>query len=164
MELDLSPVITAVVEQLSALNKEREELLSRVQQIDEKVARLARSLGVEPGQMASPTSHARRLARPDARSEGSMAERMRQMLLTADRGYTRADLRAELSKEPKFAEQISRNANSFYNNVIRNLKAGKMVEVDGHLYDPARAPADEPDQEGTTAGLRLVTPVRKFDL
>lgn len=93
-----------------------------------------------------------------------MAERMRQMLLTADRGYTRADLRAELSKEPKFAEQISRNANSFYNNVIRNLKAGKMVEVDGHLYDPARAPADEPDQEGTTAGLRLVTPVRKFDL
>jgi hypothetical protein len=70
--------------------------------------------------------------------------------LEADKGYSRLELRELIHAEPRFRDQMERNVNAFYNNVIRYLRGGKIVEIDGLLYHPDRAPLPEgePDPSG----------------
>jgi len=163
METNLPPVLQMINDQLAGLYEERTRLVDRVMAIDEQIAKVARSLGIDGGGIPE-VSNVPRLSRPDLRSVGTMAEKISMILLAADRGYTRGDLRDELKKEPKFADSINRNANTFYNNVARMLKTNRVKEVDTLLYHPDRAPSDDPDPQHGQVGVRLVHPQRSIDL
>lgn len=147
MTQNLSPV-TPVVDQLEALQRERAEHVARIEEIDTRVAKVAELLGIDLGPLLT-AKMLPRLKREDKRTLGTLGEAMLNALLSADRGYSRTELKAEVRKNPKFAAQLNRNANAFYNNVVRYIRTGKIVEMEGLLYHPDRAPLPEGEEDPT---------------
>ena len=75
------------------------------------------------------------------------------ILYRADKGFSRTALRDELMATERFRDQINKNVNSYYNNVSRYKKQGKIVEINSLLYHPDRAPL--PDGDPDPLGLHL---------
>lgn len=137
-----------ITEQLSSLFSKRDELLRDVAAIDAKIEGIANQLGVElPAAPADlPRLHHR--PRVDKRYAGSLPEAIVDTLLSATRGYTRAELKAVLRDTPA-GETIKKNENTYYNAVKRYIGADKIVEIDGLLYHPDRAPLPEGQDDPT---------------
>ncbi|SFK43912.1 hypothetical protein SAMN03159338_4243 [Sphingomonas sp. NFR04] len=96
-----------------------------------------------------------------------MAAKMLEILMAADHGYSRSEMKDALSAaSPLFRSQIEKNVNTFYNNVSRYLKAGKIVDVEGYLYHALRAPSDDTSEDdGADNGVvRLVPRESRLDL
>jgi hypothetical protein len=147
MEQNLSNVLTAITDQLKALHHDRAEHVRRIQEIDAKVAVIAKQLGVEP---PAPSPPMERLAPPpDKRVAGSMPERMMDILYGASAPFTRLTLKAALRDDPQVGDTVRRNENTFYNAVKRYLDRGKIVELDGYLYHPDRAPLPDGTEDPT---------------
>ena len=83
---------------------------------------------------------------------------MLDVLLHADKGMSRLELRAELSKNEKFRAQLDRNINAFYNNVMRYIRSDKIVEVNALLYHADRAPLRGASLLPEAPTLRVLSP------
>lgn len=145
MANDSLTFVKLISDQLLALTKEREDLLAKVDEIDAKMQGIAKQLGVE---LPAPTSALPRLPhepQPHPKYVGSMPAAMMDILLHAERGYTRVELK-KLVRESEAGEAVKKNENTFYNAVKRYLDKNKIVDIDGLLYHPDRAPQiDEGD-------------------
>lgn len=153
-------IVTMIGEQLSALQARRAVLVDEVELIDSKMAKIAAQLGIELPEQGSPSLP--RLPLPqksNKRYEGSLPETMMGLLLEADRGYSRPELKAALLKTAA-APTVIKNENTFYNAVKRYIKADKLVEIEGLLYHPNRAPLEEDDGLDST---RLPANVTLFE-
>jgi hypothetical protein len=149
---NLPSVLQMISDQLNALQSERAGLIERIAQIDEKLEKAAAQLGLEPNVIAAAQPSLDRLPRQDSRSVGTMPGEIVNILYAADKGYTRTELKDAL-RATRFAQQIENNQNGFYNAVIRYLKLKKIVEVDGFLYHPSRAPLPEGQEDPTGTHL-----------
>ncbi len=70
-----------------------------------------------------------------------MSQFIRDFMAQADKGYTRAELRAQVAAaNPDFAKRLKHNPNPFYNTIKRLLRR-ELVDIKGVLYDARRAPA-----------------------
>lgn len=136
-----------VSSQFESLLCEREEHLRKAAEVEQRLRLIGEQLGIELPFDSKPSPT--RLVSEDKRSTGTMSARMLSILLEANRGYSRVELRDELAMEPKFYEQLTRNLNSYYNNITRYLRSGKVVEVNGLLYHPNRAPLPEGEVDPT---------------
>jgi len=137
------PAIQLIADKVTSLVQERDEYLAKAAAIDTKLVGVAQQLGMAPEDLSSIAGPPPlpRLAPEDKRGAGTMSAAMLEILYSAEKGYARTELRhAIAAQNERFAEQLRNNINSFYNNVVRYLKSGKIVEVDGLLYHPARAP------------------------
>lgn len=112
-------------------------------EIDRKLKKAAQALGVDLPIGDTTGAVGPRLPPPAGGTPETIGSAMLNILLKADRGLSRSEVRDELVKFPKFNEQISRNANAYYNTVGRYLKRGWLVEAEKHLYHPERAPLPE---------------------
>ncbi|MEA3049182.1 MAG: hypothetical protein QOG84_1018 [Sphingomonadales bacterium] len=146
MQENPSPVAQVLAE-MEALQSERATHVARIVEIDRKAAKIAELLGVSLASSPASTPSIPRLQREDRRSAGTMSQAMLEILLKAEKGYTRLELKEEIRKTPKFAEQLDRNVNAYYNNVLRYIRGGKIVEVDGLMYHPDRAPLPEGEED-----------------
>jgi hypothetical protein len=166
MDPNLSSMLTAIMQELNALQERRASLVTEVQDIDTKLAGIAKLVGLQNEAVVPPNLN--RLALPgvvDKRHVGSLPERMMQLLLEADRPHTRASLKALLKEDSKVGETVKRNENTFYNAVARYVRNNKVVEVDGFLYHPDRAPLPEGQEDPTGQHLPAnVSPIRRLDL
>lgn len=150
MTQDPINLVQAIASELTALQGKRDALVSEVSEIDGKIAAIAAQLGLKA---SAPTPLARLAPRVvDKRHVGTVPEAMMQVLLDADRGYTRAELKQELRKGP-MGDSIRKNENTYYNAVKRYLDNDKIVERGGYLYHPDRAPL--PDGEADPSGRHL---------
>lgn len=143
-----------IMERFEEMVAERDAHLQEAARINEKLLSIAVQLGIDdPTSVIGEKVVPNRLPKEDKRSEGTMSAAMLELLYAADRGYNRRELRELVEETPKFKEQLDRNTNSFYNNVSRFLKAGKIVEIDGLLYHVDRAPL--PEGEDDPSGQHL---------
>ena len=155
--MSTNPALQLIMGKIEALVDERDDLLRRASAIDDQIAAVAQGLGITNSEIAGLRAPTTRLVAEDKRSEGTMSAKMLDILYTAEKGYSRSALRGELAETPRFGEQISNNVNSYYNNIARYLKKGKIVDVNGLLYHPDRAPI-----EGAGEGGRLPENVTLF--
>lgn len=160
-------LIEAISNELAGLEAKRDMLAGEISEINRKIANIARQLGIDPPEQ--PISTLPRLAPPplDQRHIGTLPEAMMQVLRDADRGYTRPELKKILRESPS-GESVRKNENTFYNAVKRYLAAGKVVEIDGYIYHPDRAPLanGESDPQGTHLPTNVTlfeAPLRKAD-
>lgn len=146
-------ILDALMSHLTALTEERERLVARVTEIDTALAKAAKQLGLDPS-IAEGVS---RLAKPAAPPDTStMGGALVQFLLNADKGISRHEARAELGNNAKFKAQMDNNMNAFYNTVSRYVKKGAVVDIDGLLYHPERAPLPEGEEDPTGQHLSNV--------
>jgi hypothetical protein len=139
-----------VIEDFQALIRERAAHIARVAEIDGLLAKV----GQQIGGAAQPLNALPRLQSDDGRTAGTMSEAIRNLLYTADHGYTTKELREKLEEEPRFAAMLARNMNTYYNQISRLKHRGDIVVAeDGLLYHPARAPVAEGETDPT--GQRL---------
>ena len=161
MDKNQPTLLDVLTQHLADLTSERATLIQRVKEIDDALSKAARQLGVDLSEVgAEAAPELPRLARGTKPAESTMGSVMVAVLLNADRGLTRADLRAELMKTPKLAERISHNMNSYYNTVARYLKREWILDLDGLLYHPSRAPLA--DGEDDPSGQHLAPNVRNL--
>lgn len=142
-----SSLADAMMRHISDLIDERHSHEQRIEEIDEALAKAARQLGVPVSDISEPGPSLPRLRKEARPQDMSMGQGMLAILLAADHGYSRSEMRNELVKTPKFAEQIGHNVNMFYNTVARYLKKDKIVDIDGLLYHPQRAPLPEGEED-----------------
>lgn len=165
MDSTLTPMLAAIVEQLTSLQAERATLSARVDEIDGEMAFIAKRLGVNADDFRPESTLPRLSATVDKRHVGSMPERVLEILLNAEGPMTRTDVKKVLKADERFAPSINKNENTFYNNVKRYIRTDKIIERDGFLYHPDRAPlpegSDDPDGKHFSAN---VSPIRKLDL
>lgn len=127
---------------------DRDDHLRKAEEINTRIMGIAANLGLRPEELAELTPDAApRLPPENKRSVGTMSAAMLDILFKASRGYTRIELRDELrNQNERFAEQLDQNMNSFYNNLSRYMKKGKIVERGELLYHPSRAPVEDSPQ------------------
>ena len=143
-------ILEALTQHLSDLTREREQALSRIKEIDDALSKVAKQLGLNLNQVEASVPQLPRLPKPPASPDTStMGGAIVQLMLAAEKGLSRSELRAEVCKIPKFNAQIENNMNSFYNTVSRYLKKGRITEVEGLLFHPDRAPLPEGEEDPT---------------
>lgn len=153
MDPTLSHMLAAMTERLKALMAKRAEHYAQIREIDEQLGGIARQLGLDPAELLSATPELPRLAKVDKRTEGTIPARVMEYLLKADQAHTRKSLKHLMLADPDFGSSIRHNENTFYNAVARYIRQGKIVEIDGALYHPDRAPL--PDGEDDPTGKHL---------
>jgi hypothetical protein len=137
------PFLDLITRQLELWGEQRADLQRQIDEIDAKLAGAAKALGIKPQESAIDVGALPRLPKRDGSpgKDGTMAQFIREFLASADRGHTRAELKAAVrDADSRFAEMITRNENGFYNAVKRLIKGGGAVDIDGVLYDARRAP------------------------
>ncbi|WP_186729024.1 hypothetical protein [Sphingomonas panacisoli] len=123
-------------------------LLTEIAAIDQKLLVAANALGLTPEEIEAPAPAPRLEKRVDARSAGTMSGWVRDFFKTADRGYTRTELREVIANhDPAFADALRKNMNGFYNLVGRAIGREEIKDVRGVLYPFDRAPIDDDEQE-----------------
>ena len=154
MSDSIHSALRVITDELAALQEKRDVLAAEIEEIDGKLARIADQLGVKlPGTVSLPRLTAQK-AHP--RFAGSMPEAMMKFLLEADKGYSRAEVKAALRDGPN-GETIRKNENTYYNAVKRYIQTGKIVEINGLLYHPDRAPTEASDADRTDSLPENVT-------
>ena len=141
-----TPFADLIKRQLELWAEQRAQLQEKIDEIDKKLIGAAKALGIEVPEGRAVGLDPLPLRRMvDARKEGTMAQFIRDFLANADRGYTRAELKKAVREaDPKFADILNRNENSFYNTVLRFInKEGSVKDIGGVLYHALRAPTPE---------------------
>jgi hypothetical protein len=142
------PFLDVLARQLELLGERRQALIDEILEIDRKLASIAKTMGVDVSEVrADPVGPPLPKRSVDPRSEGTMPQFLRDFLSKADRGYTRKELKEVLrNADPKFAASLNRNENGFYNAVKRLIGSNQALEIEGVIYDAARAPRDQEPQ------------------
>ena len=155
MPIDSSQLASRLNEQIAALYRERDGHVAAISDIDGKIAKALQLLGLDPSEVTPGTGSAMprlpisEFARSYPLQPDTMGSVMLDILLNADHGYSRPEMRRELEKHPKFAKQIANNINSYYNTVNRYRKTGRVVLINNLLYHPDRAPLPEGETDPT---------------
>lgn len=141
-------ILEALMRHLTDLTAERETHVARVAEIDSQMTKAAKQLGIDLNEVEVVSgTRLPRLQKAHAPDPLTMGGSLVQILLEADKGYSRTEARAELVKIAKFKAQLDNNMNAFYNTVSRYVKKGAIVDIDGLLYHPDRAPLPEGEED-----------------
>lgn len=159
MQIDTSQISARMSEKIEALLVQRREFMTAVSDIDAQLNTAFRALGLDPTEFGVAVGS--RLPPPQFNqpnqyplNPNTMGAHMLDILLNAQKGYGRLELRHEIAKDPRYGAQIEKSMNGYYNLINRYLQKGRIVEVENNLYHPDRAPLSDGEDDPTGKHLQ----------